>query len=598
MPTMRAHHPTEGLSFAPQRHRLVWLQEVVFMDDHATRTALFRYGVIAPLLAPDLEPEEKRLIREGILAQTHVFPGEAKARKASARTIRRWLRAYRQGGFSGLKPKQRRDRGRPKSIGPEVLEKAVALREEVPSRSTRQIIDILVLDPETPVGPGHISPSTLARHFSRLGKTRRLLGKPKVSFRRYEKDRPNAQWQSDVWYGPHIPDPRSPDKKRRVYLIGFMDDHSRLVTHAQFYPAEDLPSLLDCFKKAIQKRGLPTRLYCDNGIIYTSRQFSRIVAELGIHHIHAKAYAPEGKGKIERFWQVVESSFVSELKTRPAESLEELNTLFSAWLEQGYHHWVNRETGEKPVTRFGRGLAELRLPDPVPLGEVFLWKDRRRVDKTGLLSLDGNRYEVDPRLAQRRVQVRYDPFDLTEIQVWADGRRFDAKPYELVRERDRRVKAPEDDSVTLPVKTGLSYLDLLRSTRTRPEAPSGVSPSTRRGQESSGVSPSTRRGQERMMPKMFESYYGLSSTPFTRAVAPAARVTLRFHLTGLPEKETRAYIEHHLKTAGLSHALFSDEAAGLIHQFTKASPGGSTTWLPSASWRASSSRNPSLTRAR
>ncbi len=123
------------------------------MDDHATRVALFRYGVIAPLLAPDLEPDERRRIRESVLTQAHAVPGEAKARRISPRTLRRWLRAYRESGFSGLRPKERRDQGRPRTIRPEVLEKAVALREEVPSRSTRQIIDILVTRPGDPRGP-------------------------------------------------------------------------------------------------------------------------------------------------------------------------------------------------------------------------------------------------------------------------------------------------------------------------------------------------------------------------------------------------------------------------------------------------------------
>jgi len=156
-------------------------------------------------------------------------------------------------------------------------------------------------------------------------------------------------------------------------------------------------------RKALLKRGLPARLYCDNGVIYTSRQFSRIVAELGIHHILAKPYAPEGKGKIERFWRTVDSSFLPELRARPAKTLEELNAPFGAWLEQGYHHWANRETGETPAARFARGMADIRLPDPTRLTEVFLWQECRRVDKTGQVPLQGNRYEVDPRLARRRV---------------------------------------------------------------------------------------------------------------------------------------------------------------------------------------------------
>jgi len=431
------------------------------MHDHATDVALRRYGIIAPLLSPDLGPGEAWSIRADILERKHALSGEGKARAISARTLRRWLRAYRAGGFETLKPKTREDQGRPRRIDPAVLEKAVALREEVPERSARQIIDILVLDPNTPVGAGDLKPSTLARHLARLGKTRSLLKTPKHSFRRYEKERPNVQWQSDVWYGPYLPDPQNPSTKRRTYLIAFLDDHSRLMTHGAFYPAEDLPNLLDALKKALLKRGLPTRLYCDNGVIYASKQFSRIVAELGIHHISARPYAPEGKGKIERFWRTVDSSFLPELRARPAASLEELNALFGAWLEQGYHHWPNREIGETPAARFARGMADIRLPDPARLAQVFLWREDRGVDKTSQVPLQGNRYEVDPRLAKRRVELRYDPFDLSTIQVWCDGQRFDdARPYDLVREHDQRVRPRNQDQVALPA-TGLSYLDLL-----------------------------------------------------------------------------------------------------------------------------------------
>jgi hypothetical protein len=109
----------------------------------------------------------------------------------------------------------------------------------------------------------------------------------------------------------------------------------------------------------------------------------------------------------------VDSSFLPELRARPAKNLEELNSLFSAWLEQGYHHWTNRETGETPAARFARGLSDIRLPDPARLAQVFLWRESRRVDKTGQFSLQNNRYEVDPSLAGRRIQLRYDPFDLS-----------------------------------------------------------------------------------------------------------------------------------------------------------------------------------------
>ncbi|MDQ7795132.1 MAG: DDE-type integrase/transposase/recombinase, partial [bacterium] len=378
------------------------------MDDRPTQVALFRYSVIARLLAPDLSTAERVCLRQEILARMHLGPGESRGRKVSARTLRRWQKDYREKGFAGLRPRARRDQGRPRRMDPAVLEKAVALREEVPERSVRQIVEILTLDPETPVQAGELKLSTLARHLRRLGKTRSLLKLPKQAYRRYEKDRPNAQWQSDVFHGPFLPDPQG--EMRRTYLIAFLDDHSRLVPHGQFYWAEDLSSLLDCFKKAILKRGIPARVYCDNGVIYQSHQFQRICAELGILHLSARPYSPQGKGKIERFWQGVDGSFLPELRAYPVGSLDELNRLFGAWLEQGYHHRVNRETAQTPSARFAQALEDIRLADPARVAHVFLWQQERRVDKTGVVSLEGNRYEVDSRLALRKVQLRYDPF--------------------------------------------------------------------------------------------------------------------------------------------------------------------------------------------
>lgn len=160
------------------------------MEDHATEVALWRYGIIVGLLAPDLDRIEARRLRAEILEGHYVFQG--KSRKVTERTLRRWLESYRRGGFKALGPKTRKDRGRPRGVEPELLEKAVSLREEVPERSTRQIIDILALDRGTETGLPR--PSTLSRHLRQRGKTRKRLKAPKGGYRRYEMDRPNLQW--------------------------------------------------------------------------------------------------------------------------------------------------------------------------------------------------------------------------------------------------------------------------------------------------------------------------------------------------------------------------------------------------------------------
>lgn len=433
-------------------------------EDRATEEALFRYGVISPLLEPGLDRAEKSRRRREILDRLHVSP--TGHRRVSDRTLRRWLKAYREGGFEALKPRPRRDRSRPRAINPEVLAKAVALKEELPERSVRQIADMLAMDPETPVGPGELKVSTLARHLRLLGKTRRLLAQPARAFRRFEQEGPNRLWQADVCYGPWLADPQDPGKKRRTYLVAFLDDYSRLVCHAQFYFAEDLVSLLHCFKQAILKRGVPAKVYCDNGAVFQSRQFALVCANLGIRHLSARPYAPEGKGKVERFFGTVQRSFIPEVVRLNPKTLEELNEFFWAWLEQFYHHHVHAETGQTPATRFAKGPGEIRLADPLALSAAFLWREKRKVDKTACFSFQGNRYEAPPHLAGKTVEIRYDPFDLSRLQIFHEGQAMgEARPLELSRRTDERVDAPPVPEENRPVPR-LSYLELLRKRHT------------------------------------------------------------------------------------------------------------------------------------
>jgi transposase InsO family protein len=434
-------------------------------EDRATEEALFRYGVISPLLEPNLDRAEQSRRRREILGRPHALPGGG-YRQVSARTLRRWLKAYREGGFEALKPKPRRDRSRPRAISPEVLAKAVALKEELPERSVRQIVDMLAMDPETPVGPGELKVSTLARQLRLLGKTRRLLARPARAFRRFEQEGPNRLWQADVCHGPWLADPQDPAKKRRTYLVAFLDDYSRLVCHAQFYFAEDLVSLLHCFKQAILKRGVPAKVYCDNGAVFQSRQFALVCANLGIRHLSARPYAPEGKGKVERFFGTVQRSFIPEVVRLNPKTLEELNEFFWAWLEQFYHHHVHAETGQTPATRFAKGPGEIRLVDPLALTAAFLWREKRKVDKTGCFSFQGNRYEAPPHLAGKTVEIRYDPFDLSRLQIFHEGQAMgEARPLELSRKTDERVEAPPVPEETRSVPR-LSYLELLRKRHT------------------------------------------------------------------------------------------------------------------------------------
>ena len=142
--------------------------------------------------------------------------------------------------------------------------------------------------------------------------------------------------------------------------------------------------------------------------------------------------------------------------------LAELNRLFSAWLEVVYHRRMHSETGQTPLARFDAAGAPA-LPTPALLREAFLWSAERTVTKTATVSLHGNQYEVDPALAGRKVELVFDPFDLTRIEVRYQHRPFGtATPLKL----GRHVHPQAARELPPPAaSTGIDYLKLLADRR-------------------------------------------------------------------------------------------------------------------------------------
>lgn len=388
--------------------------------------ALARFAVISPLVCRDLAPEERDRLRKEILGATHQFPGDKRVR-VSGRTLREWCQHYRQHNLAGLLPQPRKDRGKPRSIPQEVLDRAVALREELPSRSA-QTISNLIAAPGVPP----ISASTLSYHFHQRGLDRSLPPKIKA-FRRFEHPRPNSCWQSDLSDGIWLPDPTDPTKTRKCYLHGFLDDYSRLVPHAAFYWRESLPALEDCFRQAIVKFGVCRMAYWDNGSVYRSRQLRRMAARLNIEIVFSTPYSPEGKGKIERFWGTCKSSFYPEAIAARIKTLDELNAFFWAWLDRHYNRKIHSSTGQTPIDRWEAGREFVRFATPEEISDTFLWEEERVVRKTGTISLCHNDYPAPDHLIGQRVIVRFDPFDLQLIKIVHRGQVVcTSSPQELV----------------------------------------------------------------------------------------------------------------------------------------------------------------------
>ncbi len=419
--------------------------------------ALFWYRLIAPLLDPGLAHGDRaRLIRE-ILAKDWPLPGLG-PRRVSRATLFRKLAQYRRAGFGALKKTDRADKGSSRAIEPLWLKKATELRLEQPRRTTRRVIELA--EKALGLAPGTIHLKTLARIFKGKQLTRADLAQDAPrGFTSFSYSHINELWMSDVMDGFPIPDPHDARRRKMTYLFSFIDDASRLVTHAEFYFDERLPRLENTFKKAIARRGIPTKLYLDNGKIFHAIQFELIAAELGTQLIYTEPYRPEGHGKIERYHGTIRSDFLDEARAKGPTTLDELNRWFWAWLQIAYHHKLHESLGITPLDFWLRQTDRIRYAEPEVLDTVFLWREDRTVSKVHTFTLSANLYEVAPELSDQKVEVRFNPFDLSRILVFKAGV-FQMRARAVSLPRPVHPKAPPTPQ--RPQRPlSMSYLDTL-----------------------------------------------------------------------------------------------------------------------------------------
>lgn len=414
------------------------------------RVALHRWGVIAEAANDRLTNAERGAVVRAIAGRRHGHP-DGTDRSYSRATIDRWLRAWRVGGLDALRPEQRCDTGVVRAH-PELFAEAAALRLELPTRSAAQIASILFHRHGV-----RVSERTVRAQLRRAGLHRAALeAEPKV-FGRYEADAANDRWITDVLVDPWVPFPRTASSIRaRLFLI--VDDHSRLIVDGRFYTHENTRSGQDLFRRAIVRRGLPVVLYADNGSPFNNGWLNRTCAVLGVRLIHSKPYSPQGRGKQERVNRYIRDAFLAEACHHGIDDLDDLNDRFSAWVEQVANRRRHAETDQRPIDRFEAG-GPRRQAQPDKLAEAFRWSVTRKVTRTATIPLEGNAYAVDASLVGRRVELRYDPEDLTRLDVYLEGRPAGiAVPFKISRHVHKAVPQAQRAQ---PEPTGIDYLGLV-----------------------------------------------------------------------------------------------------------------------------------------
>ena len=375
------------------------------------RIALFRHGLIARVLPADLTPQQRQQEMLRISQEQHQIPGSLRTRVAHS-TLREWLALYRAGGFDALKPRKRGDTGHPRALAAELAEQLLQRKEAEPDLSIRLIIEQLraegVIDKEQ-----HVPISTVHRLYKSHGvmsKRSQVDGGIKEDRRRFSYKEAGQLWMSDVMHGPSVTGPNG-RRKKKTYLIAFMDDATRVITHAQFAFAENTREFLPVFKVALQKRGLPQRIFVDNGANYRSHHFSIVCAKVGVALIHSKPFSPQSKGKIERFFRTVRAQLLTRLVSEDYSSLAALNRRLGAWVEGEYHRSPHRGIeGDTPLERWARVADGVRYPEAdMDLDDLFLFEEQRKVQNDRIVSLHSRLFEVDASLIGEKVTLRYDP---------------------------------------------------------------------------------------------------------------------------------------------------------------------------------------------
>jgi len=384
------------------------------------RALFYAQQWIIPLM--QVEEFGERTARVHELAQQEFDIPHSRRNSVSEATLWRLLKCYQEKGLDGLFRKPRRDAGRTRVLPRHILQRAIAIREDLPSRSTRRIRKIL--EREYPLEISQVNASTLSRALTRAGHPRirrrrdNSTGPQKERHIHMRWERPLQLVQSDVcgqtlWV-------MHDGKAQKASMFGVLDHCSKLSLHGEWFLAANLPALEKCVTQSLMAYGVFERLHVDHGAIYESYLLRNMCSELGIALKFTKpGYAP-GKGGIERFWLTVEEDFIGEVGDSTRFTLAELNQKYRAW-EHEYHRTVHSATGEAPLERYQRLVGEPRFPDPVRLRRAALLRERRIVDKRFCtVSVRCVEFAVDPSLRGKRVQVRYDAFNLDEVLVYDD----------------------------------------------------------------------------------------------------------------------------------------------------------------------------------
>ena len=373
------------------------------MLDEITRQAIAhkRFSLISPVINKQVDNniEYFRQVTSNPIEMPYYG-----IRKYSPKTLESWYCRYMKGDIEALKPSLRGDTGNSRKIDEIVGKKIIDECEKYPKAPATLMYKMLI--EQKIIDPLEVSAPTVYR-FIKNNKSNVPIEEER-EVKRFSHEFVNEQWQTDLMYGPYI---KYGKKSLQTYLVAYIDDCSRLITHAEFYLSQGFEVLRCSFKEAVLKRGIPNSLYTDNGKIYRSQQFEWMCARLKCLLAHSKPFVPKGRGKIERFFKTVRKRFLSSFDHREIKNLEDLNLRFFKWLDEDYQKKPHSSLNNiSPLDKFYSQLSRIIIPDnPALIKEKFYITSYRKVNHDATFTIDKALYEVDGKFAKIKIEIRYEP---------------------------------------------------------------------------------------------------------------------------------------------------------------------------------------------
>lgn len=410
------------------------------MNDETRRNiALFRYGIIAPVIAGTYD--ESKSIKEffSVTANKTYTNPRGEDTRVSASTLERWFYNYKRSGFDALIPSRRCDTGQPRKIDEDIKEQIRFLKKEYP-RIPATLIHQKLFDNGT-LNKGDVSLSTINRFVNQVKIETKYTNNKDMH--RYERAHINEVWCGDSSVGPYI---TIDGKKKRTYVIALLDDASRYIIGIDIFFNDNFINLMSVMKTAVIRFGRPKILNFDNGSSYKNKQMELLAARIGTTISYCAPYTPTSKAKIERWFRTMKDQWMSQLNMRDYLLLDELReTLFT--YVNAYNQTIHSSlNGLSPQDRFFKESYLIkRLPEEL-LETAFLLEYERRVSADNVVMIDETEYEVDYRYSRQKVTLRYSP-DLNKIYV-VDKHTGELTPIKLLNKQENSLIKREKVKLT------------------------------------------------------------------------------------------------------------------------------------------------------